>query len=213
MADTTLVLFVKEALHSGASRTETEAALVNAGWSKDQISNALDAFLSVDFVIPVPVPRVHLSARDTFMYLVMFGMLYLSTYNLGSLLYQFVNLAIPDPAFEQYGQIAGARIRFSTSALLVAFPVFLFVASRIGKQIQQEPVHRMSAVRKWLTYLTLAIASCIIVGDLIALLYSLLSGELTIRFILKTLIVGLISGAVFIFYLSEMRKDDQVLAQ
>ena len=83
----------------------------------------------------------------------------------------------------------------------------------IAKQIHREPAQRLSAIRKWLTYLTLTIASCIIVGDLIYLLNSFLSGELTMRFVLKVLIVGSISGAIFFYYLSETRNDDKVLTR
>src|SRR5688500_5421149 len=102
MADATLTQFVKDALHAGAARADIERALVDAGWAKDQIASALDGFAPVDFVIPVPVPTTHLSARDTFFYLVMFAMLYLSAYHLGNLLAQFVDLAFPDQVFEQY---------------------------------------------------------------------------------------------------------------
>jgi hypothetical protein len=212
MADATLMQFVTDALRAGASRADTERALLNAGWARDQVANALDAFAPVEFVIPVPVPRTHLSARDTFLYLVMFAMLYLSAYHLGNLLIQFVELAFPDEVFERSETYRQSEIRFSTAALLIAFPAFMFMASIIGKQLRKEPVQRMSAIRKWLTWLTLAIAACIIVGDLIYLLYSLLSGELTTRFILKALIVGLIAAGVFIYYLVEMRRDDQVLS-
>lgn len=213
MADTTLLLFVKEALSSGASKADTEKALIEAGWPNDQITNALAAFSDTKFLIPVPVPKVHLSARDTFLYLVMFGMLYLSAYNLGNLFFQFVNLALPDPAFQQYAQYSNARIRFSISALVVAFPIFLFISSMIAKQVQNEPAQRLSAIRRWLTYLTLAIASCIIAGDLIYLLNNLLSGELTLRFVLKVLIVGSLTSSIFFYYLSEIRNDDRVLAR
>ncbi len=213
MTDATLSAFVKEPLLAGASRADTEKVLIEAGWSRDQIASTLGEFSTVDFPVPVPTPKVYLSARDAFLYLVMFGMLYLSTYNLGSLLFQFVNLAFPDPAILEYGDYTGARIRFSTSALLVSFPVFLFVSSRIIRSIHENPTQRTSAIRKWLTYLTLAVAASIIVGDLIYLLNSLLSGELTVRFILKALIVGVISAVVFAYYLWTMRKDDEVLAK
>lgn len=58
--------------------------------------------------------------------------------------------------------------------------------------------------------MTLALAACIIVGDLIYLLNSLLSGELTGRVFLKVLIVAAIAGGIFAYYLTEMRSDDKV---
>ena len=212
MSDATLSTFVRDALLAGASREETERVLLEAGWSGDQVSAALNEYSAIDFAVPVPRPKAHLSARDAFLYLVMFAMLYLATYNLGNLLFQFINQAFPDPAVVDYGQ-TGSRIRFATAALLVSFPVFLFVATRVTAQVRDNLAHRNSAVRKWLTYLTLAVAACIIVGDLIYLLYSLLSGELTARFVLKALVVGGLAGAVFAYYLWTMRVDDEVLAR
>lgn len=213
MADTRLSAFVKESLLSGASKAATEKVLLEAGWSKDHVVSALREFSDVDFAIPVPRPVPRFSARDAFLYLVMFSMLYLSAYHLGKLLFQFVNLAFPEPAERGLGDWIGGQIRFSTSALIVSFPAFLYVSSIVAKHIQEDPAHRTSAMRKWLTYLTLAVAACIIVGDLIHLLNSLLAGELTVRFILKALIVGIISSAIFVYYLWTMRKDEEVLAR
>jgi hypothetical protein len=214
MADTNLSRFVREALSAGATRADVKKALAAAGWSHEQISDALAAYAEVEFPVPVPRPRPQLSARDAFMYLVMFGMLYVSAYQFGNLVFQFVNLAFPDPLDprgpEEY---IGDRIRWATSALLVAFPVFLFVAYRIARRVARDPAQRMSAIRKWLTYLTLFVAACIIVGDLIFLLNSVLSGELTVRFILKALTVGLIATGIFGYYLWSMRADDEALAQ
>jgi hypothetical protein len=143
----------------------------------------------------------------------MFAMLYVTAYNLGILLFQFIELAYPDPLIDRYGHSAGSAIRWATSSLIVAFPVFLFVASRISLSINSDPTQRTSSVRKWLTYLTLAVAACVIVGDLIVLLNSLLSGSLTMRFVLKSLSVGVIAGAVFGYYLLSMRTDGLALNQ
>lgn len=213
MADATLQQFVKEALSAGASRADVEQTLLAAGWPRHQITSAMSMYSDVPFPIPVPIPKAQVSARDAFLYLVMFGMLYLSAYNLGNLLFQFINIALPDPAFPQGRFMADARIRFSISALAVAFPVFLLISRLITEQMAREPAQRSSAVRKWLTYLTLATATCVIVGDLIALLNSLLSGELTLRFVLKVLTVGGIAGAIFYYYLSVVRADDKALSQ
>jgi len=213
MTELALSQFVKEALTAGASRTTIEQHLIDAGWSKNQITSALGEFSAVEFSVPIPKPKPEFRARDTFLYTTMFIMLYLSSYNLGVLFFQFVNLAFPDANYASHGDVVGRVIRFNVSTLLVAFPVFLFVAGKLAKQIEREPVQRTSPVRKWLTYLTLAIAACILVGNVISLLNSFLSGELSIRFILKTVIVGGIAGSLFYYYLWLMRKDDEVTAK
>lgn len=212
MAEKSLADFVDSSLRAGASRAETERVLLEAGWAKEQVAEALSSFADVDFPVPVPRPKAQASARDAFLYLVMFGMLYISAFNFGGLLFQFINLAFPDPLVPSR-TFVGETIRWSTASLLVAFPVFLFVASRIERGIRRDPTRRASGVRKWLTYLTLFVAACIIVGDLIVLLYGLLSGELTVRVVLKALTVGLIAGGIFGYYLWSMRVDDAVLAQ
>lgn len=219
MSDTTLTDFVDKALSAGASRAETERVLLEAGWSKEQVHDALGAFSEVDFNVPVPRPRARLSARDAFLYLVMFAMLYISAFHLGNLIFQVINLNFPDPLLQEHGygmnldDMARDAIRFATASLIVAFPVFLLTAYRISRDVQQDPTRRNSGVRKWLTYLTLFVAACILVGDLITLLYSLLAGELTVRIALKVVTVGLIAGAILIYYLREMRMDDEALSR
>ena len=215
MAESELSRFVHEALQAGQTRAATEAALLAAGWSPEQVRDALAAYADVDFPVPVPHPRPQVSARDAFMYLVMFGMLYLTAYHFGLLLFQFINLGFPDPLDPMSGQqqFAGQRIRSATATLLVAFPVFLFTAWRIGQGLVRDPSQRTSAVRKWLTYLTLFVAACVIVGDLIALLNGLLSGELSVRLALKVLTVGGIAGSIFGYYLWSMRVDDRAISK
>lgn len=216
MAESPLLDFVESALRAGASREETEAVLLKAGWARDQVDDALASFVDVDFPVPVPRPKAYLSARDAFLYLVMFGMLYVSAFNFGALIFQFIDMAFPDPVAD-YGEFfqdySSWRIRWSTSSLLVAFPIFIYVAHRISKESAADPVRRTGAVRKWLTYVTLFVTACIIVSDLIYLVYSLLSGELTTRFILKALTVGGISGGIFAYYLWTMRPDAGVPAK
>lgn len=211
MADAKLMSFVEESLRAGASRDNTERVLIEAGWSRDQVSGALNSYSDIDFPVPVPKPSAQISARDAFMYLVMFAMLYISAFNFGRLLFEFINIALPESADALVMQRSGGVIRWATSSLLVAFPVFLFVATRISKSLERDPTQRVSGVRKWLTYLTLAITAVIIVGDLIYLLNSLLSGELTSRILLKALTVGGIAGSIFGYYMWWMRSDDKVL--
>jgi hypothetical protein len=44
------------------------------------------------------------------------------------------------------------------------------------------------------------------------LIYSLLGGELTARFVLKVLVVAVIAGTIFWFYVSDLRVDEREVA-
>jgi hypothetical protein len=217
MALPQLVVFVESSLRAGQPRDAVRTALEQAGWSKDQIADALAHFADVAFAVPVPRPRAQLSARDAFWYLLMFGALYWSAYHLADLLFGFINRAYPDEAnLSYYGdntEYIERGIRWSTAALIVAFPVFLFSALRIGKEVVTDPTRRNSAMRKWLTYLTLLVASSAMVGDGITLIYNMLNGELTMRFVLKVVVVAVIAAAVFGYYTWSMRRDDEALGR
>src|SRR5262249_49181636 len=155
-----------------------------------------------DTVFPVPVPRrrPRLSARETFLYLVMFVTLYVTAFNVGALLFRFVDRWLPDPvAARSYAMAEPARlmaIRNALAALVIAFPVFVALARLIGRARARDPEQRDSAVRKWLTYVTLFVAALVILGDLTALVARLLSGELPPRFVTKVLVVLAIAGFV-----------------
>lgn len=205
-----LEIFVREALLRGQPRPSIEAALAQAGWPQDQVRDALDAYADVAFPVPVPRPRPYLSAREAFLYLVLFATLYVSAYHLGSLLFDLINRALPDPADRQYEFMRlGSSMRWSVASLLVAFPVFLFVARMLARELARNPVKRLSAVRRWLTYMTLFLAAGIVIGDLIAAVYNVLGGELTLRFALKVLVVGAIAGTVFAWYLHDLRREER----
>ena len=205
-----LDLFVREALASGETRPAIEAALAGAGWPAEQVRAALGSWAEVPFSVPVPKPRPYLSPREAFLYLVLFATLYLSAWHVGSLLFDLINAAIPDPA--DAGYAAGMRddsMRFSVASLVIAFPIYLFVARLLSRELARNPVKRLSAVRRWLTYLTLFLAVTVLVCDLITLVHSLLGGDLTVRFVLKVLVVGAIAGAIFGFYLVDLRREER----
>ena len=201
--------FVRDALSNGASRAEVSDALTQAGWSGADIAAALRGYAEIDFPIPVPRPRPSLSARDAFQYLVLFGTLYVSAYSLGQLLHQLINVAFPDSAWNEFQVNAiPDLIRWSIAALAVSTPIFVYTARANAAAVQRFPAMRSSPIRRWFTYLTLAIAASILIGDSITLLYRLLSGEFTVRFVLKAATLGGIAGAIFYHYLGDLRRDE-----
>lgn len=205
-----LEAFVKESLQSGSAKGDIAKVLEDAGWPSAQVSAALGAFADVAFPVPVPKPRPSLSARDAFLYLVMFSTLYYGAWNLGSLLFSFIDRAFPDAASGGpggYWTLEGQR--WSTAAVIIAFPVFFFIARYIGIQIHENPFKRLSPARRWLTYLTLFVASVTLLGDVTTLIFNLLGGDLTAPFLLKVLVVAAIAGSAFSFYLLDLRKEEK----
>jgi hypothetical protein len=201
--------FVRDALNRGESRARTRDVLLQAGWSQGEVDSALGAFSEIDFAVPVPRPRPSLSAREAFEYLILFATLYVAAFSLGRLIFQFINLALPDPLSQPFesGVIRGA-IRWSVAALVVTTPVFLRSAWTNAKAMEASPTKRASPVRRWLTYMTLAITASVLIGDATSLVYNFLGGETTLRFLLKSLTVAVIAGAAFVYYLSDLRRDE-----
>ena len=180
-----LEVFVREALLRGESREDIERILLAAGWPAEQVSGALGAYADVPFSIPVPKPRPSLSAREAFVYLTLFATLYLSAYHLGSLVFDLINRVLPDPARGDEEAWIFDSMRWSVSSLMIAFPVFLYLSHYTERELARSPIKRLSPVRRWLTYLTLFVAAGVLIGDLTTLVYNVLGGELTLRFLLK----------------------------
>ena len=204
-----LVAFVKEALTRELPRPAIQQALLKAGWEQEQVDAALASFTDADFAIPVPRPVPYLSAREGFLYLLLFTTLYLSAFNLGQILYQLINMGFPDATDSEYvasPERIREALRWGISSLVVAFPIFLYLSKLTSEEIRKDPAKRASKVRRWLTYLTLFIAAAVVMGDLIALLNDLLSGQLTVRFGLKVAVVAVIAGGCFRYYLRDIRS-------
>jgi len=148
--------------------------------------------------------------RDVFLYLLSIIALGMLAVNFGTLLFQFINIYFPDAIVDQYNYFSTSqyyeRIRWAVSSLVIVFPVFLWVSRFLTKDIATNPEKRELRIRKWLLYLTLFVAGVVVIGDLIALVYSFLQGELTMRFVLKVLSILAIAGSVFYYYLNELRE-------
>ena len=139
----------------------------------------------------------------------LFSALYTTCWSLGGLCFDLLNAWLPDAADAPYAR-AGLvdSMRWSVAGLLIAFPLFAWLARLLGRELRDDPARRLSPVRRWLTYLTLFVAATALVCDLVALVYNLLGGELGLRFVLKVLVVAAIAGTVFGWYLRDLRRDE-----
>ncbi len=147
--------------------------------------------------------------RDLFLHLLAIVTLYWSAISFVTLVWQFINRWFPDAlnSYRYMGDYSLGLIRFSVSAIIIVFPVFIVVSWYLNKIYRREAVVRESKIRKWLLYLTLFIASLVIIGDLIFVVNTFLGGEITTRFILKALSIILVAGIIFGYYLDDVRRE------
>ncbi len=144
------------------------------------------------------------SPKDVFTHLLNIIALYASATSVLVLLFQYVNIYFPDPLNNYFN--AGEPIRWAISSLIIIFPVFLWTSRFLKKDIERNPQKNELKIRKWLLYFTLFAAAVIIIGDLVALIYNFLRGELTIRFSLKIFSVLAVSASIFGYYLYDLRR-------
>lgn len=146
--------------------------------------------------------------RDVFLHLLSFAALYVGVITLMALLFAYIDYLLPDRlSFYLSGTLD--QIRWSSSALIVIFPVFLLISMMLGKEFRQSPEKREWRFRKWLTYFTLFMAAVTIIVDLIMLIFNFYSGELTVKFFWKILVVLVAAGGIFGYYHWELNRSDK----
>ncbi|OGN05311.1 MAG: hypothetical protein A2831_01715 [Candidatus Yanofskybacteria bacterium RIFCSPHIGHO2_01_FULL_44_17] len=138
--------------------------------------------------------------------------LYVSVVAFITLWWQYINVLFPDILQNQgYYNYANYYdpIRLAMAALIVVFPIHIIISWLIGKEFKADPEKREIRVRKWLWYITLFISAVTIIVDLITLINNFLRGELTTQFFLKVLVVLIVAGAVFVYYLWDLKKRER----
>ena len=144
--------------------------------------------------------------RDFFLYLFATIAIYIISIEVIALLWQYVNYFLPDPNAYYYDGFSGV-MRWAIASLIILFPAYVWVMRFLGKDLDQHPEKKELGVRKWLIYITLFIAAVTMIVDLVTLIYTFLGGDFTSRFIIKALSVLLVAGAVFKYYLFNLRRE------
>jgi len=201
-----LAQFVERALSKGKSRQEIQAAMESAGWSASEVSEALNTWADSDFDPPVPRPRPYVSAKESFLYALTFVALAMTAWHINWLGFEIIDLLLPEPHEDMFYY---DEIRWSISTLIVFLPVFLFMNFRVLSDANKDPARRRSTVRKWFGYITLFIAAVVIIGDLIFTIFTLLSGDITLRIVLKTGLLGVVSAMIFVYFRGEMHDAEE----
>jgi Domain of unknown function (DUF5671) len=203
----TLQEFLDAAKRQGASNENLVGVLRGRGWSEEDIYRALADHYEGHSGLQVPVYKRSGSAKDAFLYLLSFSTLATWTFGAGSVLFTLIDRWFKDPLSPiSYYASGYYQMADSLACVIVAFPVYLFVMRYIIRELEGHPGKLESPVRKWLTYIALLIAACVVVGDLITFLTYFLRGELTARFVAKVAVVLVIASGVFWYYLGSLQR-------
>ena len=142
------------------------------------------------------------AARNFFFYFLNFVLLYLVAEGLGGALFFIIHKLYPVAA-DYYA--SGSGLRYHLAALIIATPIFLWISYKTSKDSKADPMMRFSTGRRWLTYIALIIAALAAVADLIVLVFNLIGGEPSLRFLLKVAVVLAVAGCIFYYYLWDVR--------
>ena len=200
--------FIEASKAKGASDEFLASFLVRRGWPEDDVYAALGNYWERATGVAVPERSFRgESSRDAFLYLLAFSTLATWSSAFGSLLFRLIERWFPDPVAMQHIYNVRSAVTWQMASIAVAFPIFLVVMRTILREAQERPERLESSVRKWLTYIALLLTAGSMICDLIWFFDYFLTGELTVRFVLKALTVMLICGAIFIYYLGSLRWD------
>jgi len=214
MNTSALAEYVAGRIRSSVSKKHIGEELIAVGWSEEEIEDAYRAGL---VLCGVPVPnegnRPTLSRKSSTVDIVInffsFILLGIIATALGILLFGVINTFFPDvlDTTNVYTDASSSSaIHYAIAALIIGFPLYYFALRLWFRTFREDEGRTESKLSQWLTYLVLIITAVTIVGDLITVVFTLLQGEITVRFFLKALTILVIAGIIFSFYYLERRK-------
>ena len=89
--------------------------------------------------------------------------------------------------------------------MIVSFPIFLVLWHFLLREVRLNP--QKVAIRRWLGYLSVFVGALTLSGDVVALIYFMLEGQLTIRFLLKAAVLFVIAGSLELYLVLTLRSE------
>lgn len=154
------------------------------------------------------MPTTNNSAKFAFFYMLSLVALIFMALSVGMIVFQIINKNIVDAINQYSGSYSPSALKFAISALIISAPIFYFTIRQIFKNLIAGTLPKDSAIRRWLTYFILLVASVVMIGWLIGTINSFLGGELTTKFILKAITAILISAVIFTFYFYDIKREE-----
>jgi len=131
--------------------------------------------------------------------------LYVSAFSLLALLFSYIDVLLPDNLEFYTVDFSSGAIRFSIASLIIIFPTYIILTKILNKDVRRNQEKKTLWIRKWLIYFTLFVSGITIIVELIRLINEFLGGELTTQFALKIVAVLVVTGAVFGYYVYDLK--------
>lgn len=203
--------FVEHARQKGMDPATIFLLLKALGWKDKEIAKAV---ATRELAMAIPERAGIGSARDAFFHLLAFTAFYAWVISLIVLAFTYIEFAFPDPVERTPSYVvegALSRIRVSLATLLVAYPLFLVVWWYLLREVRQLPEKAKGGVRRWLSFLSLFVGAVTIMGDVILVVFYLVEGDLTIRFLLKVAVLFVITAALFTYLALTLRAEAEAV--
>lgn len=189
--------FVEAGLRAGHSPEELRGALATAGWAEREIEQALALWVDGGLRLPVPRPRQTVSGRDVLLYGLMGVALLCITWHLVSLGFALIARWLPDPVQDSFYD--ADSMRWSIAVLIVLLPLFLWLNHRAETAARVDPGQRKTPVRRGFGATALFLSALVLLGSAVTVVYSGLSGALTLAFLAQTALVATVALVVLIW--------------
>jgi len=146
------------------------------------------------------------TAKDFFLWAGVLVSFYWTVIAYTFLVFDYINYTFPNPLAYYPADPYQSGISGEMASVIVLLPVFLLLMYLIHKDEEKDSSRKEIWVRRWAIILTIFLAGIAMVGDLITLLTTFLSGEaLTTAFLLKVLVIILVAAGVFMHFLAELK--------
>lgn len=219
MSEQELLSFIRSQVETGKGKKDIVEQLTSVGWSEDEAEVAYARTLtSMGVPTPQEGERASFSKKVTTLEVVVnlfsFILLSIVAFALGALYFEVIDKYFPDAindnskssySYTRSSSVSSDIVHYSIAALVIGFPLLFFALRFWFRKFRKDSGKVESRLTKWITYLVLLVASVTIVGDLIAIVYTFLQGEISARFFLKALIILVIAGSIFGFYFFERK--------
>lgn len=231
MSNPDIKAYILKSREKEMSESDIRANLDAVGWDKSEIEQTFKALEKpivpkyqpgTDSQSDVPRPAVgpdidpiRGNMWDSFEHVLLFLSLFGVAAFTGSLLHQFID----GPGEDMYYRAGGMNIiawfvsnyntllRIYVAILIVCTPLFAFLFLDITRRTLKHPDIRKLRTRKILIYFTLVITFIMGISKLIALVYNVLGGSINGVYFLHFLVTFGIAGAIFVYYLYQIRED------